>query len=399
MSADYRQQIKAAILDPDHFVKAVFHGRQRQQIVPWVQVTAQPVVIKGRKLLRFSYFDGRQDVTKNYDPAQAAEALDQLLSFAFKNIHVTGTAGGLHVQFTKKGRALVHHHPPADQPEELALAHDRRKPAILPADQPDAFLQAVGIMTQDGQVRADKRGKFHQINEFLRLVEQTGALERIDADPLCVADLGCGNAYLTFAFYHYLNHIRGRRAVLTGVDSNARVLQNHAAKAADLGWEEIDFAVSRIIDFQPPAPPHIVIALHACDTATDEALAQAVRWESRLIVSAPCCHHHLQAQLSQGEPPEPFGPVMFHGILRERLGDILTDSFRALILRLMGYRAGVIEFVSSEHTNKNLMIRAVRTGAPAEPELIAQYQALKAFWGVTPYLETLLGEDLRRVIA
>ncbi len=398
MANDYQQQVKDAVLNEAGFVKAVFSGAQRKQVVPWVRVTVQPVLIREETRWQFAYFDGRQDVTKNHEAAGAAEALDQLLSFAFKNIHVSGTAGSLQVQFTKKGKALLHRHAPAAADAPPDLTHDRRKRTILPADEPDAFLQAVGIKTAEGKVRADKRSKFRQINEFLKLVEQTGVIETIEAEPLRAVDLGCGNAYLSFAVYHYLTHVLGRSATLTGVDVNGRVLQDHAAKAAELGWDGIDFVESTIIDYRAEATPHLVIALHACDTATDEALAQAIGWRSRLIFSSPCCHHHLQAQLSAGEPPEPFGPVMFHGILRERLGDILTDSLRALILRLMGYQTRVMEFIDPEHTDKNLMIRAIRTDTPPDERLIAQYRALKDFWGVTPYLETLLGDSLAAVI-
>jgi hypothetical protein len=134
----------------------------------------------------------------------------------------------------------------------------------------------------------------------------------------------------------------------------------------------------------------MVIALHACDTATDDALAQGIKNNSRYIFSAPCCHHHLQAQLNQQPTPALFDPVMRHGIMKERLGDILTDSFRALILRMMGYRTDVIEFVSTAHTARNLMIRAVKTAPVGEPQFAAEYKALKQYWQVTPYLETLL---------
>ncbi len=138
----------------------------------------------------------------------------------------------------------------------------------------------------------------------------------------------------------------------------------------------------------------MVLALHACDTATDEALAQAVRWQSRYIFAAPCCHHHLQAQLSQQTAPEPFGPVLEQGILRERLGDILTDTFRAQLLRVMGYQTDIVEFIETEHTPRNLMIRGELVGTRRNAEELRQYEALKQFWRVTPFLETLLGDIL-----
>jgi hypothetical protein len=148
-----------------------------------------------------------------------------------------------------------------------------------------------------------------------------------------------------------------------------------------------------MIDFQPAGPPDVVLALHACDTATDEALAQAIRWQCKMVFCAPCCHHHLQQQLQGHQSPSLYEPVLRHGVLSERLGDILTDALRALILRIMGYQADVIEFISTEHTAKNVMIRAIRSVQPGDPRFVREYRALTDLWPVTPYLEQLLAED------
>jgi SAM-dependent methyltransferase len=215
--------------------------------------------------------------------------------------------------------------------------------------------------------------------------------------PLHVVDLGCGSAHLTFSVYYYLNSILGIPTHLTGVDIKDNLLVKHRTIADQLGWKDVNFITSRILDYQPHSSPNIVIALHACDTATDEALAQAVRWNSPLILSAPCCHHHLQTQLAAANTPLEFAPILRHGILFERWGDILTDSFRALILRLMGYRAEVIEFIDRQHTAKNLLLRARQVHLPGLPEYRLEYQALKNQWKVTPYLETLLREQLTAV--
>jgi hypothetical protein len=138
----------------------------------------------------------------------------------------------------------------------------------------------------------------------------------------------------------------------------------------------------------------MVLALHACDTATDEALAQAVKWQSRMIFSVPCCHHHLHQQLVKENEPSPFQPVLRHGVFKQRWGDMLTDTFRGLILQILGYRTDVVEFVSTEHTGKNLMIRAVQTGQYGSKQVIQEYLALRNFWQVQPYLADLLADDL-----
>jgi SAM-dependent methyltransferase len=203
--------------------------------------------------------------------------------------------------------------------------------------------------------------------------------------PIRLVDCGCGSADLTFAVYHYLNHVLRHPAQAVGVDVKADLIAKHNAISAELGWDDLRFEVSRIIDYVPGEPPDIVIALHACDTATDEALAQAVKWGARMIFSAPCCHHDLQVQISAQPMPPAFRPVLRHGILKERIGDVLTDALRAQILRIVGYRTDVVEFISPEHTDKNLMIRAVSsTGRGDVQMLIDEYRDLVDLWQVQP---------------
>jgi hypothetical protein len=307
---------------------------------------------------------------------------------------VRSTGEDLNVQITPKGKAIIRRDTPAEarQPQ---LEHDVSKELPIPADKPDRFMQTIGIMSADGRVKASMQGKFAQINEFLKLLEHTGALESFDHSPVNILDCGCGSAHLTLAAYHYLNDLRGIPASLAGVDVNATLMDKDNAYSRDLGLSEADacFYTSAIADFVPVVPPDIVIALHACDTATDDALALGIRYGASLMMAAPCCHHHLNQQL---QAVDPFRPVLRHGILKERMADLLTDSFRALILRIMGYKTDVIEFISSEHTNRNLMIRAVRRTPPGNPAFVREYLDLKAFWNVTPYLETLLGDDFAR---
>jgi SAM-dependent methyltransferase len=239
--------------------------------------------------------------------------------------------------------------------------------------------------------------KFRQINHFLEIVDQTvkkiGGLNGAEGRMLSTVDCGCGNAYLTFATYHYFNHILGKPMAVKGIDVQEDLLIRNAERSRHLGWANLTFEATKIIDFQPAGPPDVVLALHACDTATDEALAQAIRWQSKMVLCAPCCHHHLQQQIQRQPALSPYEPVLRHGVLSERLGDILTDAFRALILRIMGYQTDVIQFVATEHTAKNLMIRAIKTVKPGDTRFVREYRALKDLWQVTPYLAQLLGED------
>lgn len=391
MAENYRDLIRQHIYDEDTFVRATFSGRQRSvkdnEALPWRKLVIRPVKLKSGRHLQFSYFDDKKDITKNYAGDELQSALDNALALPFANFVVQSTSGDIQVQIGKKGTPMIHR-ARAQETRTIEDSHDHEKAAILPGA--DAYLQAVGITTQDGKVKVGMHSKFRQINEFLKMVSETGALQAFAGTPVNVLDAGCGNAYLTFALYHYMTDILGLEVDLVGVDIKADLLERHREKAAHLGWTGLHFQPSTIIDYQPAVPPDMVVALHACDTATDEAIAQGIRYGSKLVVCAPCCQHNLQEQLRTQPTPLPFAPVLRHGILHERLGDLLTDSFRALILRMMGYRTDVIQFVADEHTPKNVMIRAVKAFDPGDPRATEEYAQLKQFWGVTPYLETLI---------
>lgn len=391
-TADPLPRVRDALLG-EPLVAARFSGAQRGTNVPYTQVIVRPVMLRDERHLQVVTSDGRQDTTRNYSMHEAAAAVDALLALPFKSIVVDLTDRVWRVQYSKKGRPIWHEEQrPSEIP--LTLVHDRPKDRLLP-DEPIPFLRALGIMTADGRVRADQRRKFRQINEFLRLLDDMGPVEPPTDRPLHVVDLGCGNAALTFATYYYLTEIKGLAATMTGVDVKPHLIDKHKATARRLGWDGLAFAVGTIDAFAPDTPPDIVLALHACDTATDDALAQGVRWGSGLILTAPCCHHHLQAKLAAAETPAAFDAVLRHGILRERLGDTLTDAFRAQIMQMLGYRTDVIEFVPVEHTPKNLMIRAVYDPAHPRREGAADaYIALQQYWGVTPYLAEQLRDEL-----
>ena len=399
MESDYKSQIRAKILDRASLVRAVFSGTQKGSSLPWDRVIVRPVELKGEIHLQFSYFDEKKDITKNH-LEDAAAKVDELLALPFRNIFVESRAGNLQVNISKKGKALVSEPKSATVPIP-DLAHDHQKSRLLSTENAAPFLKAVGIMTQDGKIKADMQRKFKQINEYLRLVDETDsfrqgstqAFQALSGQPVHVVDFGCGNAYLTFAIYYYLHDILKLDAHVTGVDIKADLIERHQQKAQSLGWEQLKFEVGHIADYQPETIPNVVFALHACDTATDDALAQGIQWGSQLIVCAPCCQHELQEQMSHIPMPTSLLPVFHDGILFERMGDILTDTFRANILRIMGYRTDVTQFVPIEHTAKNLMIRSVKTSPAGNARWVEEYRNLKSFWQVTPYLEKILSES------
>ncbi len=272
----------------------------------------------------------------------------------------------------------------------------------MPDHVPSAFLEAIGIMTQDGKVKSDKQNKFKQLNGFLKIIDETFTKAQKSVDfknELLAIDCGCGNAYLTFATYNYFNYIAEKPLELVGIDINKDLLERHGDKITKLDWPKLRFEATKIIDYSPPRNPDLVLSLHACDTATDDALFKAISWDSKMIFASPCCHHNLQLQLEgKKDALKEYAPLLRHGALSERLGDVLTDAFRALILRIMGYQTDVIEFVSSENTNRNLIIRAIKYLKPGDKKFVDEYKTLKKTWQVTPYLETLLGDKLEKYL-
>jgi SAM-dependent methyltransferase len=396
MSATHDHVIRAAIDDAQTFVRATFTQPQSQAQghQTWVRVVIRPVVLKGKRHLQFSRFTKDKDLTKNYTGTAASRELTALLRVGFRDIQIQTTFERIHVRVDRDGTPRIRRRP---RPVVVApdVAHDRPKRLALGADS-HAFLHHMGIVNALGAPKPGLARKHKQVNEFVRLLAQVpDELPSLEGRRLVIADLGCGNALLTFAAYHYLNDVRGIPSRLFGVDLKSELIARHQALADALGWNHVTFYAGRIAKFQAPEQPDIVLALHACDTATDEALAQGIEWNSRVILSVPCCHHHLQAQLAGRDPPSPLAPVFRHGILRERWADVITDTFRAQILRIMGYRTDVIEFVSPEHTTRNLLIRAVRSAEPGQRDAVEDYLALRQYCGVAPYLEELLGPALR----
>jgi SAM-dependent methyltransferase len=243
-------------------------------------------------------------------------------------------------------------------------------------------------------VKPTRQAKYRQVEEFLRLLDAslTEAMAQGQVrtptpdDPLRIVDLGCGNAYLTFAAHAFLS--RRLPVRMTGVDVKQQSADHNSQVASGLGIDA-DFVVGSIADARLDRSPDVVLALHACDTATDDALDRALEWEASLVLAAPCCHHDIAAQLRTTQVPEPYAMLTRYGILRERFADTLTDALRASLLRREGYRVDVVEFVESAHTPRNTLLRAVRTGAAGD-DAAREYDDLLAAWGVRPRLGQLL---------
>jgi SAM-dependent methyltransferase len=393
------------LLDSEGLVRAVASGRRKGRPLPQVQdrdvrrVELRYVDLKAGRHLQVTSYDETQARTANFAAgAEAEAAVDTLLDQPFGNWHVDTTTQTHQVRATKKLEAVVH---TTDRAEPVAAerGHDRDKQRLLSEDDP--VLVALGISDAQGRIKPTRQAKYRQVEEFLRLLDAsiTDALAKghlrqpTEGDPLRIVDLGCGNAYLTFAAQRFLSHERSLPVRVTGVDVKQQSADHNTRVAAGLGMEA-DFVVGTIGDATLPQPPDVVLALHACDTATDDALARAVEWGAGLVLAAPCCHHDIAAQLRKAATPAPYALLTRHGILRERFADTLTDALRASILRLVGYRVDVVEFVESAHTPRNTMLRATSTGSSGivtSGDVRAEYDDLVATWGVTPKLAELVG--------
>jgi SAM-dependent methyltransferase len=397
--ADALADVRSAVLDDTRLVRAVASGRRRGERPPWRRVDLRYVELKPGLRLQITAYDEQQAHTRNVAPGTDAEQeLDALLAMPFGNWHVDTAETRMQMRVTKRGDALVHtRRREPDAAPAADRAHDRAKQRLL--DPGDPVLQAIGITDHRGRVKPSRNGKYRQVDEFLRLLAatldsalQSGRLAAPTVEtPLRVVDLGCGNAYLTFAAFAYLTRTRGLPVDMVGVDVRPQSRRRNAELAAELGMEQhLTFVEGTIAGAQTPQPPDVVLALHACDTATDEALARAVRWRAPVVLAAPCCHHDLQRQLRDTSAPSPYRLVAQHGILRERMADVLTDTLRAALLRRHGYRVDVVEFVASRHTPRNVLLRAVHTSASPAAEAEREYADLLAQWGVRPALDRML---------
>ncbi len=350
---------------------------------PVARVTVRPVLVGGELLYAFTLHLRDRTTSENLAPGEAAERLAALLGeYRQALLH----ADDADYQVLGGERVLEH---PATKPD-ASLAHDRAKRRVLPEGEPVPFLVELGVMTPDGRVRARRYGKFRQVNRFLELVEDVLPALRADG-PLRVVDFGSGKSYLTFALHHLLTRVHGREVDLVGLDLKRDVVEACAALAGRLGAQGLRFETGDIAGFSAPGPVDLVVSLHACDTATDEALAQAVRWESRAILAVPCCQHELLGQIES----RALAPLLGHGVLKERFAAEVTDAARAQLLGLAGYDAQVLEFVDLEHTAKNVLIRAVRRPSRDRSRLAREYRELKGALGIEPALERLLGDRMQ----
>jgi hypothetical protein len=349
------------------------------------RVTVIPVTIGGSLRYRFTAHEATRTSDENLAPQAAMERLTHLLEAEFRQGLLQSTDADWQVLVAGKEATILRR--PPSRPT-TTLAHDRVKRRLLPEGTPVPFLVELGVMTREGKVRARRYDKFRQVNRFLELVEDV--LPSLPAGPLRIVDFGSGKSYLTFALHHLLTAVHDREVEIVGLDLQAEVVDHCEALARRLGADGLRFEVGDIGGYEALAGVDLVVSLHACDTATDDALDRAVRAGAPVILAVPCCQHELLPQL---ENPA-LGPLLRHGTLRERFAAEVTDAARAQLLGAVGYDVQVLEFVELEHTPKNVLLRAVARPGRDTAKALAEYRTFAAELGIDPALGRLLADKL-----
>jgi SAM-dependent methyltransferase len=347
------------------------------------KLSVRPLEISGQRRYQLAERRGKQEFHHNLAADELLRRVGDELGIAFAQAELFSRSADFSLRMggTREPR-LLRRKPSRTAP---VLAHDRRKQYLIPEGQPCAFMQEIGVMTPGGQVRAAKQAKFRQVNRFLELVADV--LPELPAEgTLRIIDFGCGKSYLTFALHHLLHTIRQRDVEIVGLDLKAEVVRDCQRIAEKLDCRGLRFAVGDIAGYTPSGGVDLVVTLHACDTASDAALAQAIRWKTQVILAAPCCQHELAGLLSADVLPGMLG----FGILKERFAALATDALRAAFLEQAGYQTQIVEFIDLEHTPKNLLLRAVRRQRAA-PGATEAFRLLKNQLGITEFsLERLL---------
>lgn len=354
------------------------------------KVSLRPIKLKGTLHYQVTYHYPNKETHENLTPQKAEQLVFELMTDTFRQGHFLTPHADWQVLVSKKGAMTILKHPPSRQKGEVTLTHDRSKKYLLQEGTPYPFLVELGVMNRSGKVLAKRYHKFRQLNKYLEIVESClPHLQPRQGKPLTIVDFGSGKAYLTFALYHYLVEQLQMNVEVIGLDLKADVVSFCNQMASKLGYSHLRFFQQDIRDFQAQGQVDLVVSLHACDVATDYALAQAVKWQAQVVLAVPCCQHEVFRQLDENIQPV----LLEHGILKERVSALLTDAARAKLMETQGYAVRIMEFIDLEHTPKNLLIRAFRHSEPSVEKAKAEYESFRQYWKIKPTLEKLLAKN------
>ncbi|MDE7323586.1 MAG: SAM-dependent methyltransferase [Lachnospiraceae bacterium] len=367
--------------------------RDREKIQ---KLRIRPVRKKEELLYQAESFVGAKAYHRNIPKEELPSVLVSAMTEDFRQLELESERHRLTVLVSKKGKVTIREKEKsaADvRTDGNDFAHNRQKQYILPQDKPVPFLVELGVQTPDGRIVNAKYDKFRQINRYLEFVRDIlPNLPRVEERTLNIIDFGCGKSYLTFALYYYLKIMNGYNICVIGLDLKKDVIERCQALADKFGYDGLKFLVGDIGSYEGAGQVDMVVTLHACDTATDYALAKAVKWNAGVILSVPCCQHELNRQIACDE----LAPVLRYGLIKERMAALITDAVRANLLESQGYDTQILEFIDMEHTPKNILIRAVKknhikyhAGTKTQEELARLNELLH----ISPTFQTLLDTE------
>lgn len=378
------EEVKALLsksLNIDFISATLSNPRRKDEIV---KVKIRPVEKHGELLFQCEEFRGNQVFHYNYDSADGAAAIFKYMQL-FKQMHMETKTAAYQVLVSKKGKVTVQQKVRQDTPAAIDLSHDRKKNYILREGTDIPFLRDLGVMTAEGKIVKTKFDKFRQINRFLEFIEDI--LPRLDKErENTILDFGCGKSYLTFAMYYYLHVLKGYNIRIIGLDLKKEVIDNCRTLGLKYGYDKLQFVEGDIAEYEGIDKVDMVVTLHACDTATDYALNKAVKWDAGVILSVPCCQHEINGQIQN----EVLSPILSYGLIKERMAALVTDAMRAQYLEAEGYDTQILEFIDMEHTPKNILIRAVKTGKRRNNQ--EALRTCEDFLHIEPMLKKLLGQ-------
>lgn len=348
-----RELLERAI-DSGLYQVILSHARDREKIE---KVKVRPIMLKGELFFQETAYRGTQVFHTNYKREDMIGRIFSCLEGDFRQCEVEGQSLKASVLVSKKGKLTIKCKENRQGRQVVDLSHNRKKVYLLEEGKPVPFLVDLGVQTWEGKIVKAKYDKFKQINRFMEFIQDI--LPTLTSrERLNIVDFGCGKSYLTFAMYYYLHQLKGLDVRIVGLDLKKDVVAHCNSLAEKYGYHQLHFQVGDISSYQEGEgePIDMVVTLHACDTATDYALAKAIGWKARVILSVPCCQHEVNQQIDCEE----LYPLLQYGLLKERLSALCTDAIRAGVLEEQGYEVQILEFIDMLHTPKNILIRAVR---------------------------------------
>ena len=357
----------------DKLIDMVISGQKNKSEDKAVKVRIRPVILKNEIEYQVSEFVGRKVLHSNHSAADVKKKIIDYMTEDFKQAQINMTDAAATI-LSSKSKTLTCKYKKAGQLKaQRDLSHNRTKKYIIQEGKPVAFMIDLGVMGQDGKIIRTRYDKFRQINRFLEYIEDI--LPKLDKErELTIIDFGCGKSYLTFAMYYYLHELKEYDIRIIGLDLKKEVIRHCNELSEKYGYEKLRFLEGDIADYTGVNKVDMVVTLHACDTATDYALAKAVGWDAKVILSVPCCQHELNRQIRN----EVLEPVLRYGLLKERMAALITDGLRAQYLEREGYEAQILEFIDMEHTPKNILIRAVKRNQKADQKESVRRQQIEA---------------------